>query len=225
MVITFSGIILWQGFGDALISLVSQAIGAGNNSPLCMVLTLTLTLTLILHGGNPRLAGIWFQTALFTICLGSLPVGLVWWYTGDILALSQSGSENVRDLATTFSRYSLLWLLPDAAFAAFYQFLNAQQLVRPTIGINVFFVLYNLGMNVLLVHGGFGFAGLGFVGSPLATASTKILRGFTVVWWVCYVKGLHKNTWHEWTSASISKERLGTFLEQAIPNPNPNPNP
>jgi MATE family multidrug resistance protein len=202
LVTGITGVVLWQGFGDALITLTSQAIGAG----------------------NPRLAGVWLQTSIVAICVGALPIGLLWWFTGDILGLVQI-SPHVQDLASTFSRYSLIWLLPDAAFSAFSQWLNAQQLVRETILINIFFVLFNFAANVILVHGlGFlnlswlTFGGWGFVGSPLASSLTKILRACVTVWWVCSVRRLHEKTWHPWTWACLNRDRLITFMGQALPS-------
>lgn len=78
----------------------------------------------------------------------------------------------------------MLWLLPDALYSAFTQWLNGQQLVKPTIPITLVFVLYNAGANYLLVHGGLGFEGLGFIGSPIATATTKVFQGVALVWCV-----------------------------------------
>jgi len=66
IVTSMSSVILWQGFGDALITLTSQAIGAK----------------------NPKLAGVWLQTSILAISLMSIPVGLCWWYTEDLLKLT-----------------------------------------------------------------------------------------------------------------------------------------
>lgn len=76
IVTAMSSIILRQGLGDALITLSSQAIGAG----------------------NPKLAGVWLQTSVLAISLTSIPVGVCWWFTEDILRLAgDSGpGEDVR---------------------------------------------------------------------------------------------------------------------------------
>ena len=163
VVTTISAIVLWQGFGDALITLSSQAIGAG----------------------NPKLAGVWLQTSLLAISLGSIPVAIIWWNAGNLLRAAgplfgDAGgpSEEIINYSEQYARYSLVWLLPDAWFAAFSQWLNGQQKVRPTMMINFIFVFYNALANWYMVHGGLGtkFKGLGFIGSPIATSSTKILR-------------------------------------------------
>ena len=76
VVIALTGAVLWQGAGDALIALVSQSIGADNH----------------------KLAGIWLQTSLVSICVASIPIAAMWWFTGDILALT-GASEHVRVLS------------------------------------------------------------------------------------------------------------------------------
>jgi len=128
VVTTISAIVLWQGFGDALITLSSQAIGAG----------------------NPKLAGVWLQTSLLAISISSIPVAIIWWNAGNLLRAAgplfgDAGgpSEEIINYSEQYARYSLVWLLPDAWFAAFSQWLNGQQKVRPTMMINFIFVFYN----------------------------------------------------------------------------------
>ena len=223
IVLNLSGVVLWAGAGDALIALTAQAIGAK----------------------NPKMAGIWLQTSLFAITLFALPIGVFWWFTGDFLRLLGSAGyvvlkfslnslihsltrphppthrpdERVADLSAKFARYSLIWLIPSALNSAFAQWLNGQRLVKPTIPLNLFFVAWNAGANIVLVHGISGwFEGLGFIGSPLATASTKILRGIAIFVYIVYIRGLHKNCWHPWTWSSLSRQRLSRFFAQSIPS-------
>jgi MATE family multidrug resistance protein len=198
IVTSMSSVILWQGFGDALITLTSQAIGAR----------------------NPKLAGVWLQTSVLAISLMSIPVGIIWWYTEDLLHLiGDSGpSEEVIHYSGMFARWSLLWLMPDAAFGAFSQWLNGMQKVKPTIPITIIFVFYNLAANYFFVHGGlFGFEGYGFIGCPIATATTKILRGITLVWYMCYKKRYHEEYWTPWSWSSFGWSRMSRFMAQALP--------
>jgi len=204
VVTTISAIVLWQGFGDALIALSSQAIGANNH----------------------KLAGIWLQTSLLAITIGSLPVAVIWWNAGNLLRAASplfgsagGPSDEVINYSEQFARYSLVWLLPDAWASAFSQWLNGQQKVKPTIGLNALFVVYNAFVNYFMVYGGLGteFKGLGFIGSPIATSTTKILRGFCLVIWCCKFKGVHKDCWGGWKREAISTIRMKRFFSQAIP--------
>ena len=108
LVINITGVALWAGAGDALVALTAQAIGAD----------------------NPKLAGIWLQTAIVSIAGLTLPISVVWWFTGDILSLCSGPSQHVQHLASTFTRWSLIWLMPDAVVFASCQWLNGMQLVR-----------------------------------------------------------------------------------------------
>lgn len=66
VVTAISSVVLWQGFGDALIGLSSQAVGAG----------------------NPKLSSVWLQTSLLCVTICAIPVAAVWLFTEDILRLS-----------------------------------------------------------------------------------------------------------------------------------------
>ena len=196
VVTTISSVVLWQGFGDALITLSSQAVGAG----------------------NPKLAGTWLQTSLLCCTVGSIPVCIIWWFAGDLLSFAPGVDEDVVHFAKLFARWSIIWLWPDACFGAFSQWLNGQQKVKPTIFINFIFVFVNAGLNYLLIFGIEGhFSGLGFIGSPIATSITKILRGLCLIYYCISVRSLHVDCWGGWDRSSISKIRLKRFFAQAIP--------
>ena len=169
--------------------------------------------------GNPKLAGTWLQTSLLCCTLGSIPVAIVWWFTGDLLSLAGSSGpgEEVIHFSGQFARWSILWLWPDACFGAFAQWLNGQQKVKPTIFINAIFVGVNAGLKYLLIYGFNGWSGLGFIGSPIATSITKITRGLFLVWYCVGVRRLHSDCWGGWEIASISKSRLSRFFAQAVP--------
>lgn len=70
---TISSVVLWQGFGNALITLSSQAVGAG----------------------NPKLAETWLQTSILCCTVGSIPIAIIWWFAGDLLAFAPCVDPNV----------------------------------------------------------------------------------------------------------------------------------
>lgn len=199
IILNLSGTVLWSGFGDALLTLTSQAIGAG----------------------NPKLCGVWLQLSFLFMLAGSVPIAATWWFAGDILAsVPRAPSRAVCDLAAVYARYSIAWLFPDAVFSAFCQWLMGQRQVRPTIPIHAAFVGVNLGANVLLVHGaGPYWSGLGFAGSPLATAFTKVLRGLALVYYVCHVRRLHAPYWPGWDlGAALDPARVERLAAQSLPS-------
>jgi Na+-driven multidrug efflux pump len=119
--------------------------------------------------------------------------------------------------AGLYAKYSAIWLLPDACVGAFSQWLNGLQLVQPTIFINFLLVGYNFCANMLLVHGWGEWEGLGFIGSPIAVATTKTLRGILLVIYVCGYRHLHEPYWTPFTMKAFSRKRISTFMSQALP--------
>eukprot|EP00520_Triparma_pacifica_P006864 CAMPEP_0118650236 /NCGR_PEP_ID=MMETSP0785-20121206/10138_1 /TAXON_ID=91992 /ORGANISM="Bolidomonas pacifica, Strain CCMP 1866" /LENGTH=450 /DNA_ID=CAMNT_0006542595 /DNA_START=277 /DNA_END=1626 /DNA_ORIENTATION=- len=194
VVTAISSVVLWQGFGDALIALSSQAVGAS----------------------NPKLSSIWLQTSILCITLTSLPIALIWLFTEPILSLVSDDKEMLH-YAGLYARYSAIWLVPDACTGAFSQWLNGLQLVKPTLPINFMLVGYNFGANYLLIHGWGDWSGLGFIGSPIAVATTKILRGVLLVLYICTYRKLHLPYWTPFTWKAFSVKRIKTFMAQALP--------
>ena len=117
--------------------------------------------------------------------------------------------------------YSALWLLPDNWYYAFRQYFIAQEIVMPAMINNMIFVVINLLLNLLLVHGlSFGsvhWAGLGYIGSPLATAISRILQFICFLLYTMVWKKLHVKTWPPLEFKTFSKKRMAKFMRFALP--------
>jgi Na+-driven multidrug efflux pump len=170
IIIQVSGIFIWSGVGDTMITLTSQAHGAKNY----------------------ELASAWLQIGCLMAMVLSLPVGLVWWYCGEILrstGQAQASDPGVIHWATVFGRMSTLWLIPDSLACAYGQWVTGLEKVRATVPIYAIFMLLNLVFNIVLVHGvRVGehqlYAGMGFYGSPIATTVTTLGRLVALVWFM-----------------------------------------
>jgi len=202
--IQLTGAIIWSGCGEGMISLTSQAMGAENKA----------------------LTGLWLQTSMVGALFMCVPIGISWFFIGDILEAvnmpTDSGepiSEIIR-LSSVYGKMSIMWLLPDAATCVFCQWLNGLDVVKRTVVVHIFFVLYNLVANIVFVHGidvgMFQFEGIGFEGSPLATFSTTLLRLMVLV--LTMRNRLPAGVYNGLTLESIRFDRLSVFLGQAIPN-------
>ena len=167
----------FMGFSNATGTLSAQSMGAGNH----------------------KLAGLWLQSGLLLITITVVPIGISWWYLGDILRSAGFVDDHLCDLANEFSRWMCIKLLPDAAVGCVHQWLIAQEIVKPITIINLLALLSNAGFNVLLVFGisvgSLQWKGLGFIGSPIATSLTCILKLLmTLAWMRCQ----EWRTWHGW---------------------------
>ena len=155
-----------RGLKGAVNTLVSQAIGAGND----------------------ELAGLWLRVAYMLAPVFSAFVVGMWLLAGPVLTLvvasgaaggeAGSGGDDGRaaacDLAARYTRLSIGWVLPTMVLEATSSHLLARRVAMPQLLVYSCFFLVNLGLNVLFVHGAGGWAGLGFDGSPIATTATRV---------------------------------------------------
>eukprot|EP00048_Salpingoeca_helianthica_P013375 m.200025 g.200025 ORF g.200025 m.200025 type:complete len:494 (+) comp15494_c8_seq7:7006-8487(+) len=141
-----------NGFGDAIRLLASQAMGAK----------------------NPTLACVWYQRGVLWLLLIGLFISATWLATPYVLRIVESKQE-ILDNAEVFSLISIAWIFPRLATNALDGYLQSHKIVRPQLLLSLFFVGFNLGMNILLVHGAGGWGGLGFIGSPCATVISQYL--------------------------------------------------
>ena len=185
-----------------------------------------IALTAQAHGaGNAELVGAWLHIGLLSALALSVPVGVIWWFTGDLLRVSNITAEGgaatprVIGFASTFARLSILWLVPDSITSAYAQWITGLERVRETVPIHVSFTALNLLFNVVMVHGvHLGgreyWAGLGFVGSPIATALTTTARLATLVLFMA--PRLPRVRFD--LGRAVTRERVVTFLRQGVPS-------
>ena len=212
--INISSAFLYRAFGGSLNTLCSQAFGAGNF----------------------KLVGLWLQQGLLFASLAGVVVGLSWWFTAGLLKLMLV-EAGVADLAGTFARWSLLWLPPTIWSELLQRYFQAQHVIMPALVVNGLFVVLNALLNLLLLYGvpaGWlprsfsvelyerGWEGMGFIGSPIATALSR--WGMLLAYWVYTVvyRRLHAKTWvRGWAlnrSQALHPARLRQYLlQQCLP--------
>ena len=193
-----------RGLKGAVNTLVSQAIGAGND----------------------ELAGLWLRVAYMLAPVFSAFVVGMWLLAGPVLTLvvasgaaggeAGSGGDDGRaaacDLAARYTRLSIGWVLPTMVLEATSSYLLARRGAMPQLLVYSCFFLVNLGLNVLFVHGGGGWAGLGFDGSPIATTATRVGQLLSLLA-VLRLRGVAL----PWRGCSIRATQLRTFVGQALP--------
>ena len=187
---TLSMVIVWQGFANALAILMSQAWGAKNF----------------------RLIGIWLQTGLFICSLMATCIGVSWAFAGDIMQYLVEFDDTTKELVNTFGRVALLGLLPMTWYGVINNWLVSQKITTPQLVGSISVIGANVAFNFLFIYG----ASLGFKGSPLATAVSRSLLVFVIVFYL-YCKKIHKTTWPGWTSEALNKTRLNRYLKLALP--------
>lgn len=167
---------------------------------------------------NFALVGQWLQLTLVVVTVFAVPVMVLCWYSSDVLGAVFGLDPELHGLVRTFSRWTMLRVLPQLWTMSIRQFCMAQKLVKPLVVIAMSASLLNIGLNQLFIHGAFGVAGFGFKGSPMATASTN---SFTLVVTATYVFWWRKETakcWPGWSAANVfNLPRLAEFMRQSAP--------
>lgn len=173
---------LWRSAGGATGVLASQSVGAGNK----------------------RLSAIWLQTGIYVGFLLCIPVALLWIFSEPVLVgLGYKESEAV--LAARFCRLFAIGLPPTVVFYAVTAWLQSLSIVRLSLIVSAVMVGLNVALNIVLIHG-FRFfdpsneslwPGLGFDGSPIATAlgrwlSLGVMFALMALW-----DGDHHKAWKE----------------------------
>ncbi|GBG24871.1 Protein DETOXIFICATION 19 [Hondaea fermentalgiana] len=187
--------IFLRGFLQVLTVLCSQAFGAGQYS----------------------LLGRWLQLCLVLCTVLGIPVALLWWFASDILGAIFALDVEVKDLIAQFSRYSILRLYPQLFAGAIRQFCLSQGIILPLVVIAFVSIALNIVLNQVLIHGAWGWAGLGFVGSPIATASTNFFICGVSFFYVFYWRTDTARCWPGWSRDVFYAPRVREFLRQGLP--------
>ena len=206
---------LYRAYGSALNTLCSQSYGAGNF----------------------QLVGYWLQQGLVFSTISSVFVALLWWFTADVLRLIAIDSD-IAALGGTFARWSILWLVPQIWMECLQRYFQSIHVIFPALVLNAVFVVINAGLNLLLISGipsgwfpsflssnlhSQGWEGLGFIGSPIATAISRWLMLICFWLYTCAYKRYHAQTWGEgWNltrTAALHPQRVKQYLlQQCLPS-------
>jgi MATE family multidrug resistance protein len=185
---------IWQGCGQAVNTLGAQAHGAG----------------------NLPLVGRWAQISLLVTAALCVPVTVAWLFTSPALA-SLGFPQSQCDDAQTFATWYILYLWPAYLFVMLTNYLQAIGSVMPALWVNFAMAGANAGLNRLLIFGAGGWPGLGFKGSPIASACTA---GLSLLALLAYMRWsrVHDGTWPAWSLEVLAPARVKTFMLQAAPN-------
>lgn len=139
------------------------------------------------HGyeNSERLAALLLRSA-FAVSLTAVPIGLLWWNTeGSLLALRQD--PRIAALAGSYVRLQLPGLWPFLMYQCLTKWLQAQEIVSPSMIVGLAANALNVFTNWALIF----WMDMGFVGAPIATSISRTflflgLLGYC--WWVGLLK-------------------------------------
>jgi Na+-driven multidrug efflux pump len=123
-------------------------------------------------------------------------------------------------LSSPRTDWSLLWVFPATWYQSLSRFFRAQEIVVPTLVMNLIFLVINLGLNILFVHGvnvpalSLKWSGLGFIGSPIATAVTRFSFLLVYIAYMIAYRRLHAQCWPGWRRTAFARARVKLYLSQ-----------
>lgn len=184
---------VWAG-ASALITLCGQAWGAKNG----------------------ELTGIWLQMGLVITSILALPVFIWFWSVEFVLEASTSDAEVVR-LGVRFARILSFSIWPALTYACVRLYFQSMGIMAPTTVVGTLSIGVAITANYVLIYGAFGWTGLGFDGSPLATVIASWFQPIALISYCILYKKMHLQAWGGWHWDAFTPDRIQTFLSIAVP--------
>ncbi|KAF1322111.1 Multidrug/oligosaccharidyl-lipid/polysaccharide, partial [Globisporangium splendens] len=184
---------VWAG-ASALITLCGQAWGAKNSN----------------------LTGIWLQMGLVITTILMVPVFIWYWCVGIALESSTDDTEVVA-LGVRFARILSFSIWPSLIYACVRLYFQSMGIMAPTTVVGALSIGVAVAANYYFIYGGFGWSGLGFDGSPLATVVASWFQPIALISYCIVYKKMHLQAWGGWDWNAFTPERVTTFLSIAGP--------
>jgi len=165
--------------------------------------------------GDGRAVGLATQRGLVIAVLVSVPIALLWFWTGPVLVLA--GQSPV--LASMAHDYVIVQLPSVFGFLGFMvlrAYLQGRSIVAPALWITLIANVVNAGINSVLIFGHLGFPALGLVGAGIATGITRALM-FVALALLIWRTGLHHGAWQPWSRAAFAPAGLRTIAVLGLP--------
>ncbi|HIA28587.1 MAG TPA: MATE family efflux transporter, partial [Planctomycetes bacterium] len=160
------------------------------------------------HGArNREKLGLTLQRGLLFAAFLAVPLTLVWHQAPRVLALFGQDPALLED-AGLYVDAQLTSALPILAFIAIRQYLQGRALVYPAMLAVLLGNFFNVAANEVLIFGHLGFPAMGVYGAGLATASSRFVLLFLLLYFMKRSKGL-ENGWIPWNRRSL---KLSGFL-------------
>eukprot|EP01062_Namystynia_karyoxenos_P073839 TRINITY_DN70670_c0_g1_i1.p1 TRINITY_DN70670_c0_g1~~TRINITY_DN70670_c0_g1_i1.p1 ORF type:complete len:957 (+),score=250.27 TRINITY_DN70670_c0_g1_i1:79-2871(+) len=120
--------------------------------------------------GNTGLCGEWLQLAVCLTLALCIVVGALWVPAGPVLGWLLGISDEQQHLAARYVHYSLIGLVPQCLYSALIAYDQAMSSAWAPALCGTLTAGAQLGLAYLLIWGAGGWAGLGFIGAPVASS-------------------------------------------------------
>lgn len=168
------------------------------------------------HGADEhQKIGLTLHRGMVVVALATIPLTLMWWYTGPALDLlgQRSALANAADEYVKLQAFSL-W--PFLAFFVLRQYLQGRGIVAPALITALLANLFNVAANWVLIFGNLGMPAMGLRGAGLATGLTRCVLLVALVAWT-FGRGLHRGAWVRPGWSALDPRGLLEIVRHGIP--------
>ncbi|EQC26938.1 hypothetical protein SDRG_15270 [Saprolegnia diclina VS20] len=179
--------------------------------------TLTILASTARGAGEFDQIGLWLQTSLLFALVACVPVGLLHLFVGDLVGMTMHDQATIA-FAQQYGFTIAIGLLPRYLYACLTAYFATIDVVQPATITSLVAITLNVALNQVLIYGIDGYwSGLGFIGSPLASALSSCVQlalfaTYTIGW-----KQYHVPYWNGWTRAAFRTDQIATFLALLLP--------
>ena len=163
--------------------------------------------------GNNPLVGEWLQLWLIASSLLAIPAIVARWYTGFVLEHCLGLEPSIASLANFYASIRQYSVPFDIIYLCCKTYLSAQGIVKPSMMIELFFVV----VNGIAAYGLVFPLGFGFAGAAIASTMTAVLRTVTFLLYAFAYRRLHKKTWFGFEFSAITNwTRWKIYLKMSV---------
>ena len=168
------------------------------------------------HGsGDGKSAALALQRGVLLAVALSIPLGLSWYYTKEVLEFA--GQKPLLAAgAQTYTDVQVFSLAPFYIYIVLRQYLVGRTLMLPALWVVLIANLVNVFLNWLLIFGNLGFPELGIRGAGLATGLTRVMMMVSLAGWILLFR-LHRGAWTPWTRDVLNLRGLWRILVLGFP--------
>jgi MATE family multidrug resistance protein len=155
------------------------------------------------------------QRGIVVALLVSLPVALLWLFTGRALVAFDQDPQ----IAAVAHDYVLVQLPSQPfflVFCALRQYLQGRGILRPMLFVALAANALNVLLNWMLVFGNLGAPALGAVGSGVATSIVQMLMP-VALFVVLRLGKLHEGAWAPWSREALDPQALRAIFAVGVP--------
>ncbi len=168
------------------------------------------------HGaGDGRASGLALQRGFVLSVLLSLPVGISWMFTGDLL-LAFGQAPELAPLAQSYMDAMLPSIPFFLWFSVMRQYLQGREIVRPALQVVLVANVANALANWVLIYGHLGMPELGILGAGIATTATRVLS-FGMLGGLIVGFRLYEGAWEGFSRESLDPAALRSVLVIGFP--------